>query len=530
MPTSKHYFNFLGKFLDLLPNEDKDRLAETWTAYEQVFASVYQKNIENDLNIAIDDMQPYHSERWLPYEFNESSQVLRPAIYTSTQDLSVGVRLDNRYLLKFRINEGDAFEVDCRGVEYLSTKINEVVTKINFAAGFDFARTIFDGTIIQLVSPTTGPDSRVEILQTSDPSKNASEIILGLNLEDIPQTYPKYPYVYQVQYDSIVNIPTLQTKIREETEGYLIIREIEDYEVNSQGLLCFKSEPAEKLWARKTMVNKETPWHNFGFLMGIHQENSPGYLNVLQGLWYSFWTGPTPSNVRNSLYLLFGLPTAQEDSTVTKITDNNIETLSEDGIQRTYTVPPNLESIVTVGQQLTRFEPLVSGIDVLDKVNYPGFIKTDIGRAGVERFLTENASRGPGPDTDESKALDLLEEHTFLPQISVESFVSSNIDLGNVQLFLKTIKPLNKAFLFQIIVGEFREKVDLKERLSIGISIDVTPNTDSNQTTRAEQDILDDYEDNANGALDTDSDGLNMGERLEVEVRSFGSLIDNFDV
>ena len=61
------------------------------------------------------------------------------------------------------------------------------------------------------------------------------------------------------------------------------------------------------MWARRSLFDQENPWNNFGFLMNIYQKNSVRYVNVLQGLWFAFWTGPRPSNVKISLYLLFDL-------------------------------------------------------------------------------------------------------------------------------------------------------------------------------------------------------------------------------
>lgn len=510
----------------MLPDADKNRLGETWQGYEQVFASAYQKFVEVDLNIAIKDMQSYSTERWIKYTFNSENEVLRPPIYTSTQDISMGVNLNSRYLLRFKINGGTPIEVDIRGANPLSTTINEIVSKINAAVGFDFARTIFENTIIQLVSPTSGPGSSIEILVPSNPLKDASEFVLGLQTSDLPAFFPEFPYVYMLPESNIVNIPTFQDKIRDEASPTIFSSGV-DYAVEASGIVSFKELPNEILWAKKTLYDEETPWHNFGFLMDIYQKNTPAYLSILQGLWYAFWTGPKPENLKIALYLLFGLPTAQEDATVTRVTPTEVETTSDSGVIHTFTIPTDLIAIVSVGQSVTRFQPLVSGIDIFDKISRPGFITNEIGRAGIERFLTEQASRGVG-DTDETKALRMLEEHTFLPQISVDAFISPDINLGNVKIFLDTIKPLSKTYLFQVIVGTFKDELAIEEKLGLDIDINITPNVDSNQTTFLEQSDLDSYETVDNDALNLDSDGVLMQEDVEVEVYSFGFLIDSF--
>ena len=526
--ANSQYLNFIGQVWDMLPLEDRERMAETWTGYEQVFASVYQKIAENDLNTAIANLQSYSTERWLSYEFKPENLIARPPIYTSTQDLSMGIKLDTKYLLRFKIDGSLEFEVDVRGVNPLSTKINEIVTKINAAAGFDFARTIFENTIIQLVSKTPAPAGSIEILPASDPSLDAAEYILGLELSSLPQIYPKFPYVYVVPYDRVASIPLFQTKIRDESQGISFLEEGLDFALEANSLISFKNEPPAFLWAKKTLIDDETPYHNFGFLMDIYQKNTPGYLQVLQGLWFAYWTGPKPRNLQISLYLLFGLPVAPDDGVITAVSATEVEvTLSRDGAVLTFPVPSELIPIVTLGQSVNKYDPLVNGIDIIDKISKPGFIEEDIGRAGIQRFLLDEATRGPG-DTDETKALRLLEEHTFLPQIAVEAFVSPEINLGNVKTFLENIKPLTKTFLFQVIVGNFKEEIPFQEHLGMDISIDLTPNLDSNQTTFLDQASLLNYETVDNPALNLDSDGVCMQEEVGVEVFSFGTLIDTF--
>jgi len=283
------------------------------------------------------------------------------------------------------------------------------------------------------------------------------------------------------------------------------------------------------LWAPKTQVNLETPWNNYGWLMDIYDDNSAQYLNVVQGLWFAFWTGPKPSNIKSSLYLLFGLPVASEDGEIIEVTTSSIQIKGgSSGRLYQYQIPAGLTSIVSVGEQVIRFQPLVSGIDVFDKINLPGFIENEIGRAGIQRFLLDNASRGSSPDTDESKALAMLEEHTFLPQISVEAFISPDINLGNVKRFLNDIKPLNKTFLFQVIVGKFVEVVSLVEQLGLDVFIDVTPNLDSNQTTFAGQSVTLPYETADNNGLNLDTDTMLVSDSLEVEVNNKFGPVETF--
>ena len=82
--SNNKYFQFISDFWDMSPQQDRDRLAETWHGYEQVLASVYQQFVECDLNVSINDIQPYSTSRWLDYSFGASNKVSAAAIFTSS--------------------------------------------------------------------------------------------------------------------------------------------------------------------------------------------------------------------------------------------------------------------------------------------------------------------------------------------------------------------------------------------------------------------------------------------------------------
>jgi hypothetical protein len=527
--ASTQYFNFLGTVWDNLAEEDRDRLGETWQAYEQIIASIYQQYVEVNLNIAVKDLQAYATERWLKHTFSEDNFIMRPAILTGNQDLSLGVNLTVRYLFSFSVNGGAPLEVDLQGLTPGSTTLTEIVSKINLAVGFNFARAIADNALLQLVSNQSGPTSVIEILETSIPSANVSEFILGVDPLQLPKRYPEFTHPYALGYANIVSIPEMRNAIRDENVT-LVLTEGVDYVVDrNTNTIAFMGAAPPLMWAKRTLVDKETPWNNFGFLMDIYQQNSPRYVQVVQGLWFAFWNGPTPNNIRRALYLLFGLPVAQEEGVVTEVTPTSVSTLGDNGIERTFAIPTDLHPDVVVGQRLGKFDPLVTGIQVFDKINKPGFVTTEIGRAGIERFLTEQASRGPG-DTDETKALTMLEEYTFLPQIAVDAFIYPDISLANVLVFLNAIRPLNKTFLFQVIIGEFQDELKVVEELSLSPDIDLTPSLDSNETTYQSPAVLGAYELGPNDGLDMDPDGACFNERVEFQVFSFGSLISSFTI
>ena len=525
--SSKFYLDYLGTVFELLPEEDKDRFGELWEGYEQIFAAAYQKYVEADLNISIDDIKPFTIDRWIPYSFTSSNFINRAAQVIGNQDLSKGVDATTRYLLRFSIDGGPELEVDIRGIIPITTTIDEIKTAINLEAGFNFMTTKFENTIPVFTSTTVGITSRITFYPTSIPTRNASEFVIGLLPDDLPLQFPKFPFAFNLGGADVVKVPDLRDKIRSESVTVFLQQGIDYNFSRSTGIIEFAEDPPTDLWAKRSFRDEETPYDNFGFLMDIYQKNTQSYVSVLQGLWFAFWEGATPENVRSALYLLFTLPVSREVTTVTSVTATEIITTSSAGIVRTFEIPTGLVATVAVGDVLKKFQPLVDGISVFDKVNKPGFIKSEIGRANIQRFLTEDATRGIG-DTDETKALDLLEEHTYLPQIKVDAFVTPDINLANVKIFLENIEPLNKTFLFQVIVGTFRDEISLKERLSMDIDINVTPNLDSNQTTFTDQTTLDDYETIDNDALNLDSEGILFQEEVAIEVYSFAALIDSF--
>jgi hypothetical protein len=189
-----------------------------------------------------------------------------------------------------------------------------------------------------------------------------------------------------------------------------------------------------------------------------------------------------------------------------------------------------LKWVVKVGDYVERFELLTDGIDVYDKVNRPGFVQTEIGRDGIDGFAIPGATRGTSETTDESIALQMLEEHTFLPQINVNAFVRPNIELKTVLNFLINIKPLHKAFYFQVIIAVFNEAIDLQEKVGFDYNVDVTPNLEINQANWSLDTVREDYEENQNKKLDLDSDALGFFDRGSLSFSNISGPLSQYDV
>ena len=442
------------------------------------------------------------------------------------------MNLTERYEIKISVNGDAAITVDCRGAIPENTTINEVVFAINKAFGFRLARGVFDNTVIELRTQKTGPDASIEILPTENSLKNASELLFGLQDFEIPYKVPKFPYTYNLPDKKIAKIPSLQDSVRSENLKYYII-EGPDFEINrTNSTIGFKEKPREIMWAKVTRVNEEMTFYNFGWLIDyvdktVSQED---YQLNTQGLWFAFWQGPKPEFIRRSLYLLFGLPVSIRDGVVITKKENVISILHDDNIIRAYVLPGQLEWLVELGDYTERFQPLVSGIDIFDKTNLPGFVQTEIGRQAIQQFALPEATRGSNPNTDESKAIVALEEHTFLPQINVNAFVRPNINVGSIFNFLENIKPLQKDFYFQVIVAIFKEEITLQDLSGFTINFDVTPNLDLNQTTVTLDNIRQQYEIQDLEEYDLDSDALFFGERGSLTFEDFTGPLPQFNV
>ena len=530
MAGSNYLYRYLSTVWDGLPKKERDRFAEVWKGYEQVFGDVFQRFLELDKGVNINNIPVYLVTRWNKYAFDSTNEVVQTAKFTSFEDISDGLDLTTQYLFQFKIDGGSAVEIDCRGAIPSATTIDEIIFKINNTLGFVFATGVFENTVIQLETVSTGSSATIEILEATTPSADAAELIFGLTSGELPFVEPRLPFRYALPDAKIKKIPSLQDTIRNESLDYYIISG-PDFELVGTNI-HFKEQPPATLWAKVTFIDEEMPYLNFGDLIDYRDTtiSSEVYLKNLQGLWFAFWQGPRPEFIRRALYLLFNLPTSIDKGVVITKSGNVVEILHSDGKVRAYLLPAQLNWIVAVGDFVERFQPLVDGIDVFDKTNLPGFVTLEVGRGNIAPFALDDATLGTGATTDETKALKALEEHTFLPQINVNAFIRPNIELGTTINFLKNIKPLHKAFYFQLIVAEFEEELLLDEKFFWDYLFEVTPNLEINQVNTSEEQVREDYEDTPLSEMDLDSDVLFFSEYGDLRFSDTGGTLPQFDV
>jgi len=530
LSSSSDIFLYINDLYDLLDSKDIEVFGETWRAYEQTYGHAWVSLMERNFGVRVNEVPLYNNLRWLEHIFDRATEVDRAANFRSNQDVSEGLNLSIRYLINFSIDGGPQIEVDLRGANPSDTLNTEMTSKINAAAGFTFATLVVQDALLNFTSGTVGPTSSITFYPASSPDNDASALVLGLDPAFLPKTVPVFKYSFQLDDKFIVGIPALQDKIIDEKVTVHLVQNF-DYEIEfGTGIISFSKPPPESMWAKDTLVNLETPYNNFGFLMDIYDSNTTAYLKAVKGLWFAFWTGPRPENIRASLYLLFGLPTASKPGVVSAVDNINstISLLYDDKTTESFNIPSGLFAAVSRGNRVVSFQPLVTGITVQDKVNSPGFLEREVGRPGIVPFLTQYASRGTGPDTDETKALKTVEQNTYLPQIEVDTFINPDLNLGNVQTFLKNLQPKSRTYLFQVIVGNFNDLLAFDEFLGLAIDIDVTPNVDSNPNTAASQADLIDAETNPDTGIILDSEVFTLVDFIDVTVFSGVTQVDAF--
>jgi hypothetical protein len=392
-------FGFINDVYSLLPEQDVLRFGELWTAYEQTLGDVWTRLFQSQLASVISTLPNYNIHRWLEHEFDATTQVNLPATYTSNQDVSQGINLSTQYLIKFSVNGGSPVEVNLTGAVPANTTGAEIAAAINVAAGFSLASLVTNNALVQFTSNTTGPSSSITFYPASVPAADASAIVLGLAPADLPETFPEFPYIFMLVDSTIVSIPALQDFIRPQSVTIALTENV-DYSIEfGSGLIAFAVAPPSFMWAPNTLYNYETPYNNFGYLINYYAPNTPAYLETVQGLWFAYWTGPSPENIKRSLYLLFGLPTAAQAGTVTNVTPTTIYLTYNDNSTATFTIPNGLYALVSVGDTVEQYQPLTTGVNVLDKINSPGFLAREVGTAGIQQFLTQNATMGSNNGT-----------------------------------------------------------------------------------------------------------------------------------
>jgi hypothetical protein len=373
--SSSYIFQYLRDSYSFLPTADKELFGEVWKSYEQVVGNLYNKSFEFDFNATTTRALAWNNERWCSYIFDSSTSVTRPAFYQSPLDLTGGINLMSRYLFNFYTDSFGPYEIDLRGANPIQTTSAEISSKINAVVGFNFVSVLSTGELY-FATLTTGPTAFIKFVPASVPANDASELIVGILPSDLPKQFPQFPYVYNIQDQYIVSIPTMQNSIRDENIE-VILTEGTDYSIESGNkAITFTSPPRAKMWAKNNLINRETPYNNFGYLLDFYDKNSDHYLETLKGIWYAFWVGPRPNNIKRAMYLLFGLPVAKQSGTVKNVTKGYLMfqedlVIPGDGLGPLVQldIPLAESATVAVGQQMLAGNPYTDNIATIVPTN-----------------------------------------------------------------------------------------------------------------------------------------------------------------
>ena len=332
-------------------------------------------------------------------------------------------------------------------------------------------------TVNTVVSPT-----EIQITGTF-PAIQTSDVVYRINA---------FPHGIKVS-TGIASIPHLQNLVDAPSS---VMTEGIDYVVRD-GIMSVRSAflladigPTDtrerQMWAEVTKLDYETPYRNFGVLIDFYRANSEVYRSALQGLWYTFWTGSTPGNLQRGMHILLGLPYARKAGTVTRVDTavGEIDITDPRGQTITYYIPSGLEPEVELWDEVARFKRLTNGIENIDRNNEPGFVELRLGRSGIQRFLTSNASRGTG-NTDETRALTLLENHLFIIQVLTE-VIQARINVDEIVTFLDNMKPSNTEYVFSFGVYEDEGITVSEETPTPEIAIDLSTTVGNNPWNQAE--------------------------------------------
>jgi hypothetical protein len=155
---------------------------------------------------------------------------------------------------------------------------------------------------------------------------------------------------------------------------------------------------------------------------------------------------------------------------VFQVDDDTITLADADGAEQTFTVPTGLSATVAVGDSIEQFQRLTDGVRIFDKINTDNFVTLQIGAVSIQRFLTQNATAA-----DETKALTLLEEHLWVPQVLTDA-INDVTSIDEILTFLNNLKPQWTEFVFTWAI-DVDETLVLVENLSpsdISMNIDLT--------------------------------------------------------
>jgi hypothetical protein len=228
----------------------------------------------------------------------------------------------------------------------------------------------------------------------------------------------------------VVDVPLLQEIIASVDDTQVLRRNVDFFFDTFRGQPCLRfitpvpadaggpdvwqgQPPPERLWAETSYLdNKPRIEQNFGIAADFTLDDlaqlpsSVDYLSAVQGLWYTYFNGPTVFNIRAGAQILLGLPFAEETGTIVEIRDDFstttgrilVQDAANNTVVRSYYFPASLTLEINpatgkayqVGDLAQQFAPLVTGVEVLDYINSPTWFQGYLSQGAffeVEKFF-----------------------------------------------------------------------------------------------------------------------------------------------
>ena len=173
--------------------------------------------------------------------------------------------------------------------------------------------------------------------------------------------------------ETILALPRLQDTI---TNPQTTLVEGTDYTiaVGSNGGSTIKlQEPLPTVaWAEYVGYDERYIQNNFGSLVELEAVSSDAYKAQVRGLFYAYYQGPTLSAIRIGVHILIGLPIAEEAGVVEAVDTGFSGTLGQIRVSGTdYLYPLVVGTDLVVGQEVSLFEPLSNGVEIVDYLTDP---------------------------------------------------------------------------------------------------------------------------------------------------------------
>ena len=265
-------------------------------------------------------------------------------------------------------------------------------------------------------------------------------------------TVDNWRYLDPTVAEIILSLPRLQDVV---TSPAVLLYEGTDYSADvveqddldlASTTLRFQEPPLEPLWAEYVGYDERHIRDNFGLNVDLDDISSDIYKSQVRGLYYAYFQGPTLEAIRIGVHLLIGLPIADEAGTVEVVNPAYSGVLGLITVAgRDYLYPNLVGTDLVVGDEVSLFQPLCFGVEVIDYLTDP------------EWFLS-------------SSIHELQKFHHFQVALDLDAFELDT--LVAAASFVEQIKPTWKQALF-LVYKNLTDEVDITDDILISLALNI---------------------------------------------------------